>query len=84
MPITRSAKKALRQTKRRRARNLARQKELKAAIKKFQKNLSPADLSAAYKKLDKAAKVHLIHRNKAGRLKSQLTQLMTKSVNASS
>jgi len=84
MPLTKSAKKALRQNIRRRAQNLVRQKELKAAIKKFKKGLGPADLSAAYKKLDKAAKVNLIHLNKAGRIKSQLAQLIRKSVSASS
>jgi len=76
MPITKSAKRALRQSQRRYERNLAKKKAIKDAIKKFKKSLLPADLSLAYKKLDKAAKVHLIHPNKAARWKSRLSKLV--------
>ena len=82
MPITRSAKRALRQSQRRYQRNLAKKKALKEAVKKFKKSLAPADLSLAFKKLDKAAKTHLIHSNKAARLKSKLAQLIVKSKSA--
>ena len=80
MPITKSAKKALRQSRRRRELNLARMKKLKSAIKDFKKTLQEKNieeakkkLSLVYKALDKSAKVNLIKKNKASRLKSRLS-----------
>jgi len=78
MPITQSAKKALRQNIRRRARNLAQTKVLKDTIKKYKKAPSAELLSQVYKKLDKAAKTNLIKQNKASRLKSRLSKLLKK------
>jgi small subunit ribosomal protein S20 len=81
MPITKSAKKALRQNIRRRKINLKRKVELKSVIKQFKKlaaeNKEEAKkyLSQVYKKLDKSAKVNLIKKNKAARLKSRLSKL---------
>lgn len=83
MPITQSAKKALRQNIRRRKKNIERKTALKAVIKQYKK-LLVADkkdeakqfLSQVYKKLDKAAKVNLIKKNKASRLKSRLSRLL--------
>ncbi len=85
MPITKSAKKALRQSKKRRERNLAQIKKMKSVIKDFKKSLSKGgieeaqkNLPSVYKVLDKAAKVNLIKKNKASRLKSRLShQLKT-------
>ena len=82
MPVTSSAKKALRQNKKRYAINLARKKALKVVIKKFKKTLSVEDLSLAYKKLDKGAKAHIINKSKVSRLKSRLSQLIAKSKSA--
>jgi small subunit ribosomal protein S20 len=85
MPITTSAKKALRQNIRRRERNSARKKELKNSIKQLKKFISQKNtelalqqLSLVYKKLDKAAKVNIIKKNTASRLKSRLTMLFNK------
>jgi len=78
MPITQSAKKALRQNKRRRIGNLARQKAFKGAIKQFKKVPTAAALALVYQKLDKAAKAHVIEANKASRLKSRLSKLLKK------
>lgn len=83
MPITKSAKKALRQTKRRTARNLIKKDAYKAAVKKVRalatlgktKDIAEA-LSLAYKTLDKAAKTNVIAKNKAARLKSRLSHLI--------
>jgi len=83
MPITKSAKKALRQSKRRAARNLIKKEAYKAAVKKVRalaisgkaKELNEA-LATAYKALDKAAKTNVIAKNKAGRLKSRLTKFV--------
>jgi len=83
MPITKSAKKALRQNIRRRKRNLQRKAELKSVIKQYKKLIAAGEkekakeyLSQVYKKLDKAAKVNLIKKNKAARLKSRLSRLL--------
>ena len=85
MPIIKSAKKALRQNIRRRQKNLKRKAELKAVIKQYkklvaagEKNKAAEFLSQFYKKLDKAAKVELIKKNKAARLKSRLSRLIAK------
>ncbi len=72
MPLTQSAKKALRQTKKRTERNKAWKTALKAAIKKALAEKSPAALSVAYKTADKAVKNHIIPKNKAARIKSRL------------
>ncbi|NCO15217.1 30S ribosomal protein S20 [Candidatus Wolfebacteria bacterium CG18_big_fil_WC_8_21_14_2_50_39_7] len=82
MPIIKSAKKALRQNIRRRKINLQRKSELKAVIKQYKKLVAGENdkakefLSQVYKKLDKAAKINLIKKNKAARLKSRLSKLL--------
>ncbi len=78
MPITTSAKKALRVSKRRRAFNLRRTKVLKEAAKTFQKSLTVADLAKAYQAIDKAAKRGVIKKNTAARKKSRLAGLLKK------
>ncbi|MBN2197925.1 30S ribosomal protein S20 [Candidatus Wolfebacteria bacterium] len=89
MPNTKSAEKALRQTIRRRKRNIKKKKDLKETIKQYKKLISDPNasgqdekikqsLSLVYKKLDKAAKVNLIKKNKANRLKSRLTKKIKK------
>jgi small subunit ribosomal protein S20 len=79
MPHTKSAKKALRQDAKRRERNRAVKKALKAQIKKFLAVLKDgtaeqkqAEFVACSKKLDKAAARRVIHPNAAARKKSQL------------
>jgi len=83
MPITKSAKKALRQNKRRRQRNLRQLNVLKATIKKIKKLASENKkeealklLPKAYKVIDKAVKTGLIKKNNAARKKSRLTKLI--------
>ncbi len=81
MPITRSAKKARRQSARRKIQNTTRKEAYKGAIKTYKKQVASKDLkdiqarlSAAYKALDKAAKTGAIKKNKAARLKSRLAK----------
>ncbi len=84
MPITTSAKKALRQNKRRHARNLSVKKSLKETIKKYRKFVSTNKdeaqkfLGNVYAQLDKAAKNEVIKKNTASRLKSRLSHLLVK------
>lgn len=70
MPITKSAKKALRSSEKKRVRNEKFKTELKEVIKKTNNK----NLPLAYSKIDKAVKKHLIHANKAARLKSRLAK----------
>ena len=85
MPITKSAKKALRQNIKRRARNLTYKKKIKDLIKKVRglvldKKTEEAKklLPKIYKILDKAAKVGVIKKNTAARKKSRITKLVGK------
>ena len=82
MPITSSAKKALRQNRVRRARNVLKKDSYKEAVVNFRKTSAAkkieeaaAALTAAYRALDKAAKSGIIKKNKADRLKSRLAKL---------
>ena len=80
MPITKSAKKALRQNNRHKALNSERKLALREVLKLYKKALTSdvksaqGQLAGVYQKLDKAAKVNLITKNKASRLKSRLTK----------
>ncbi len=83
MPITQSAKKALRQNARRAKRNVARKETYKKLVKGYrtliaEKNTAEAakQLPLVYQALDKAAKNKVIERNKASRLKSRLSSLL--------
>lgn len=83
MPIIKSAIKKVRKDKGRTARNKKRETALKSLVKKVRVNKTAKDLTAAFSALDKAAKVHLIHPNKAARLKSRLSKLISKGVKPS-
>jgi len=86
MAITKSAKKAIRQNKKRKSRNIIYKNKIKTLIKEARtlvlakkikevKNLLPA----VYKALDKAAKVGIIKKNTASRKKSRITKLIDRS-----
>ncbi len=85
MPNTANAKRSLRKMEVRRERNKSQRSALKTTIKKVRANAAAAKvddakttLAVAIKKLDQAADKHLIHKNKAARLKSRLTKLVNK------
>ncbi len=89
MPITKSAKKALRQSSKRRAHNLRYKNKVKALIKEarglvLQKRVEEAKklIPQVYKILDKAAKEKVIKKNTASRKKSRLTKLVNRSSKA--
>lgn len=72
MPVIKSAIKAVRQTRVRRARNKSQKTNLQkqiSLVKRFGKD----GLSQLYSLADKAAKKHIIHPKKAARIKSRLT-----------
>lgn len=83
MPVTKSAKKALRQSIKRKARNLVYKRKIKALLKKARtlalaKKIEDARtlLPEIYKALDKAAKVGVIKKNTASRKKSRVAKLL--------
>lgn len=85
MSIIKSAKKALRQNKTRRVRNIRKIAAYKASVKDFRKLVTAGKKDEAkkmlpkiYQTLDKAAKSGVIKKNKASRLKSSTTLLLQK------
>lgn len=68
MPISKSAKKSYRASERKRARNVAAENKLKSALKK----VNSSKLNETISLIDKSAKINLISKNKASRLKSRL------------
>ena len=85
MPITTSAKKALRNSKKKRVFNLAKKELVSKTIKKVKKLLSEKKIKEArelipqvQKVLDKAVKTGLIKKNAASRKKSRLSAMVKK------
>ncbi len=85
MPITSSAKRALRESSKKRKANLQKRIVLKKTKKDLLKLIEDGKieeakkmLPKAYKLLDKAAKVNLIKKNKAARDKSRLAKKVIK------
>ncbi len=81
MPITKTAKKRLKQNEKRRILNLGYKRRMKAIVKEIKelvagnkKEEAKGLLSKAYKIIDKAAKRGIIKDNTAGRKKSRLTK----------
>lgn len=81
MPITQSAKKAIRGSLRKKAFNDRRRRAMKEIIKKIEK-MSKTDkkatlklLPSAFKAIDKAAQKGIIKKNNAGNKKSRLARL---------
>lgn len=76
MPLLKNAKKALRVSKRKAAINTKIKSKARTMMKKVRKTSAAEDLPAAYSAIDKAVKRNLFHRNKAARLKSQLSKVV--------
>lgn len=78
MPVIKSARKKLRQDRKREKANLHFENVLKQALSAAKKLPSEESIRAAFKAADKAAKKHIIHKNKAARIKSALAKLLPK------
>lgn len=76
MPVIKSAKKKLKQDKKRTAINNKSRALLDNVLKKARKTPSVKTVTEAIKTADKAVKNHLIHKNKAARIKSALSKLI--------
>jgi len=86
MPNTNSAKKALRNSKRKYENNLVHKNSIKIAIRNLKKAVkvgAASDetktlLSKVYSRLDKAVKINLMKKNTVSRKKSRLTSWLNK------
>ncbi|MCX6797404.1 MAG: 30S ribosomal protein S20 [Candidatus Doudnabacteria bacterium] len=85
MPNIKSAAKAMRQSARRKIRNLNKKEAFKKAVKEVKKliaagrkNEAVEAMKNAMKTLDKAAKTYVIHKNTASRKKSRLAKAIAK------
>lgn len=76
MPITSSAKKALRQDQKRNFINQKTKSKFKKAVKDIKLSPDLNTLPATYSAIDRAVKKNLIHKNKAARIKSSLAKLV--------
>jgi len=83
MPITKSAKKALKQNRKKRVFNLKRIKKMRSLIKEFKtlikdkkKEEALKILPETYKAIDKATKRGVIKKNTANRKKSNLAKAL--------
>lgn len=78
MPITKRAIKKLRHDRIRSVQTDKIRGTLRKLIKAARITPTKKSLSTAFSALDKAAKGHIIHKNKAARLKSRLSKLLKK------
>ena len=76
MAITKGAKKALRQSKRRKVFNGRRARAMRDAIKGVKRDATKEGVRAAYQAIDKAMKRGLIKKNTAARKKAQMAKLL--------
>lgn len=78
MPVIKSAKKKLRQDRRKTLQNKSLENFFKKMVKIAQKKPSKENIQKAVSVVDKAAKKNIIHKNKAARIKSSLSKLIVK------
>lgn len=74
MPIIKSAKKRVRVARKATIRNKLTKRNLKSAVKAISSKGGSKSLREAESAIDKALKKHVIHKNKAARLKSQASK----------
>jgi ribosomal protein S20 len=78
MPILKNAKKALRVSKRKAEFKRPVKSRVKTMSDKMKKEPTADNLSSAFSAIDRAVKKHIFHRNKAARLKAQMSKLIAK------
>lgn len=85
MPVTKTAKRALRGSKRKGQINKSLLSKLEIAVRMAQKSKKEADVKTAISLADRADKKKIFHKNKVGRIKSSLSKiLLTKKSSPSS
>ncbi len=83
MPVTKTAKRALRGSKVKEGINKLIVSKLEAALRNARKTKTSVSVTKAMSLADRAAKKRVIHKNKAARIKSQLAKLLPKSATKS-
>ncbi|MDH5803807.1 MAG: 30S ribosomal protein S20 [Gemmatimonadota bacterium] len=82
MPHSRSAKKRMRQSEKRRTRNRTQRSEMRSLVKQVQIAATKEDGETAFRKaeqlIDRAARKRLVHPNTAARTKSRLKKAVLK------
>ncbi len=78
MPVTKTAKRALRSSKRKEEINKKIVSGLEIALRVAKKTKKEKDVSKAVSLTDRAKKKNVIHKNKADRIKSGLNKLLSK------
>lgn len=78
MPVTKTAKRALRSSKRKEEANKQIRSQLEIAIRVAKKEKSDKAVSSASSLADRAAKKNIIHKNRAARIKSSLSKIASK------
>jgi small subunit ribosomal protein S20 len=76
MPVTKTAKRALRSSRKKAEVNKSILKKMEIAIRLAKKTLKETDITKAISLVDKAAKKKVIHKNKASRAKRTLSKLI--------
>ena len=81
MPVSKSGKKTVRKNEERRMANKTTRSSMRSQVKKVEaaidagdKEAAQAEMKLATKKMDKAAKSNVIHKNQAANKKSSLTK----------
>lgn len=82
MPVTKTAKRALRVSKKKRKSNLLLLSKLETLVRAAKKSKSKEKILAASSYADKVAYKKAIHKNKAARIKSALSKLLPKASKA--
>jgi small subunit ribosomal protein S20 len=78
MPVTKTAKRALRGSKAKEIVNKITMGKLEMAVRQARKTKSSEKILKAISLSDRATKRRVIHKNKAARIKSQMAKLMPK------
>ncbi|MCX6703877.1 MAG: 30S ribosomal protein S20 [Candidatus Woesebacteria bacterium] len=84
MPVTTTAKRALRGSKNKEAINKIILGKLEVAVRVARKGKTTEKVLKAVSLADRAAKKKVIHKNKAARIKSQLSKLLPKTAKSRS
>jgi len=76
MPVTKTAKRALRSSKRKEASNKILISRFEVALRNAKKSPTLKNIKAATSLTDKVSKNNIFHKNKAARIKSRLSKLV--------
>lgn len=78
MPVTKTAKRALRGSLRKQRVNKSLISRLEIALRTAKKSKNEKDIKTVISLADRASKKNIIHKNKAARIKSSLSKLLPK------